>query len=173
MGMLMTMQRDSQLSDPAAEVPPRPIRADGLWLDDLTVGQRFTSDTYELSAAEIVEFAARFDPQAFHLDPAAAKGTFFDGLVASGWHTAAITMRLVVRAFPVATGVVGAGTDVTWPSATVPGDVLHVAGIVEEIVPSRSRPGRAAVRVAHQTLNQNGEVRQKSVARIIAWNRPA
>src|ERR1700761_7964698 len=152
---------------------PRPVHPGGLWLGDLTAGPRFLSEGYEVTAAEIIEFAARFDPHAVHLDPAAAKGTFFDGLVASGWHTAAITMRLVVRAFPVATGVVGAGTDVTWPSATVPGDVLHVAGIVEEIVPSRSRPGRAAVRVAHQTLNQNGEVRQKSVARIIAWNRPA
>ncbi len=157
---------------PADSAPPRPVHPGGLWLDDLTVGQRFTSDGYEVTAAEIIEFASRFDPQAFHLDPEAAQGTFFDGLVASGWHTAAITMRLVVRAFPVATGVVGAGTDVTWPSATVPGDVLHVEGTVDEIVPSRSRPGRAAVRVLHQTLNAHGEVRQQSAARLIAWNRP-
>jgi acyl dehydratase len=157
---------------PADSGAPRPVHPDGLWLDDLSVGRRFTSDGYQVTAAEIIEFATRFDPQAFHLDADAATGTFFDRLVASGWHTAAITMRLVVRAFPLATGVVGAGTDVTWPSATVPGDVLHVEGTVDEIVPSRSRPGRAAVRVRHQTVNARGEVRQKSAARLIAWNRP-
>jgi acyl dehydratase len=158
---------------PAGSGTPRPVHAGGLWLDDLTVGQRFASEGYEVTAAEIAEFAERFDPQAFHLDAEAAKGTFFGQLVASGWHTAAITMRLVVRAFPLATGVVGAGTDVTWPTATVPGDVLHVEGTVDEIVPSRSRPNRASLRVLHQTLNQNGEVRQRSVARVIAYNRPA
>jgi acyl dehydratase len=167
------MPKDSQPSASAAEVPPRPVRADGLWLDDLTAGYRFTSDAYELSAAEITEFAARFDPQAFHTDPAAAKGTFFDGLAASGWHTAAVTMRLLVPALPIATGIVGAGGEVTWPSAARPGDVLHVEGVIDDIVASRSRPGRATLLVSHQTLSQHGEVRQKTSARLIAWNRPA
>ncbi len=136
------------------------------------MGHGFRSNDYELTEPEIIEFASRFDPQAFHVDPAAAKGTFFDGLVASGWHTAAVTMRLLVQALPIATGIVGAGGEIAWPSAALAGDLLHVEGTIDDIVASKSRPGRAALLVSHQTLDQRGEVRQKSSARLIAWNRP-
>jgi acyl dehydratase len=151
---------------------PRPTRPDGLWADDLHAGQTFTSGSYELTEQAITDFARQFDPQPFHLDPRAARGTFFDGLVASGWHTAAITMRLLVTSgLPLATGIVGSGGEVNWPSAAVPGDVLHVEVRIDEIVPSRSRPERVAVLISHRTVNQDGEVRQRSKARLICWKR--
>ena len=98
----------------------------------------------------------------------AARGTFFDGLAASGWHTAAVTMRLFVRSLPIATGIVGAGGEVSWPTAARAGDVLHVAGAIDNIVASRSRPGRAALVVSHETLNHRGEIRQRTTARLVA-----
>lgn len=151
---------------------PAPTRPDGLWLDDLTVGQTFTSGTVDLSADAIVDFARQFDPQPFHLDADAGKGTFFDGLVASGWHTAALTMRLFTEAMPIATGIVGAGGEVTWPSAAVAGDVLHLEGTIDDIAYSKSRPDRGVVVMSHQTLNQHGEARQRTSARLLAWTRP-
>ncbi|MFW0791827.1 MaoC/PaaZ C-terminal domain-containing protein [Gordonia sp. CPCC 205333] len=151
---------------------PVPTRPHGLWLDDLSVGHTITSGTVELNAAAIVEFASQYDPQPFHLDADAARGTFFDGVVASGWHTAALTMRLLADAFPLATGIVGAGVDLTWPSAAVAGDVLHLEGAIETITFSRSRPDRATVVLSHQTLNQHGQTRQKTSARLLAWKRP-
>lgn len=152
---------------------PTPTRPDGLWADDLTVGQTFTSGTVELTAQDIVEFAKQYDPQPFHLDADAAQGTFFDGLVGSGWHTAAVSMRLFTQALPIATGIVGAGVDLTWPSAMIPGDVLHLEGTIDDISYSKSRPDRAMVVATHQTLNQHGDARQRSTARLLVWNRPA
>ncbi|NMO01257.1 dehydratase [Gordonia sp. TBRC 11910] len=151
---------------------PLPTRPDGLWADDLAVGQTFISRTVDVSSDDIVEFAQRYDPQTFHLDDAAARGTFFDGLVGSGWHTAALTMRLFTEALPIATGIVGAGVDLTWPSAMVAGDVLHLEGTIDDITFSKSRPDRAIVVASHQTLNQHGEARQRSTARLLAWKRP-
>ena len=105
------------------------------------VGQRFTSKTQVVDAAQIKAFARQFDPQPFHLDDDAAKDSLFSGLVASGWHTAAITMRLLVeRGLPLAGGVVGAGGELSCPRPTRPGDVLQV-----ESEASYSRgPGRIA-----------------------------
>ena len=115
-----------------------------LYLDDLHVGQRFSSGTCAIDEAQIKAFAAQFDPQPFHMDEKAAEGAFFKGLVASGWHTAAITMRLNVDSGPpLAGGIVGAGVELSWPAPTRPGDVLHVESEVAEITPSRSRPDRA------------------------------
>lgn len=152
---------------------PAATRPDGLWLDDLETGATYRTGTYELTAENIVAFAREFDPQPFHLDAEAARGTFFDGLVASGWHTAAVTMRLIATSDAVfATGIVGAGGEVGWPSAAVPGDVLHVELTIGEIRRSASRPNRATVDVAHQTVNQHGEVRQRTSARLLAWDRP-
>jgi acyl dehydratase len=109
-----------------------------LYLDDLEVGQRFISGSHALDEAQITNFAAAFDPQPFHLDPHVARGTLFGGLAASGWHTAAITMRLNVESgLPLAGGVVGAGAEITWPKPTRPGDVLRVESQIVEIVPSR------------------------------------
>ena len=103
------------------------IPADRLHLDDLHVGQRFTSASHTIDEAQIKAFASQFDPQPFHTDEEAAKGTFFKGLAASGWHTAAITMRLNVEGgLPLAGGIIGAGGEITWPAPTRPGDTLHV-----------------------------------------------
>jgi acyl dehydratase len=114
-----------------------------LYLDDLHVGRRFTSGTHALDEKQITAFAREFDPQPFHTDHDAAKATLFHGLAASGWHTAAITMRLQVNGgLPIAGGIVGLGGEVAWPTATRPGDVLHVESEVVEVVPSRSRPDR-------------------------------
>src|SRR5262249_20315750 len=109
-----------------------------LYLDDLTVGHRFVSGTHVIDEAEIKAFAKKFDPQPFHLANAAAKSTMFAGLAASGWHTAAITMRLLVDAgLPLAGGIVGAGGTLEWPSPVRPGDTLQVESEVLEIKPSR------------------------------------
>src|SRR5580698_10816224 len=97
----------------------------GLYLDDLHVGQRFTSGTYVIEEAEIKAFAAEFDPQSFHLDESAAQASLFKGLAASGWHTAAVAMRLLVDGgLPFANGLVGLGGEVAWPRPTRPGDIL-------------------------------------------------
>jgi acyl dehydratase len=121
---------------------------DPLYLDDLQVGQRFTSKTHVVDAVQIKAFARQFDPQPFHLDDDAAKDSLFSGLVASGWHTAAITMRLLVEGgLPLAGGVVGAGGELSWPRPTRPGDVLQVESEVLEIIPSRSRPDRGVARI--------------------------
>ena len=142
-----------------------------LYLDDLVVGQTFTSGEHLVDAEQIISFARDYDPQPFHIDEAAAAATFFGALAASGWHTAAITMRLVVESLPLANGVIGGGGELSWPSATRAGDRLHVLTRIEEIIPSRSRPGRATV-VAHcQTLNQHGDVRQDFRPRLVAWQR--
>ena len=139
-----------------------------LFLGDLRVGQRFTSGTHTLDAAEIMGFAAAFDPQPFHLDDAAAKASLFGGLAASGWHTAAITMRLNVESgLPFSGGIIGAGAEITWPKPTRPGDVLRVVSELVEIRPSRSRPDRGMVTVRSETLNQRNEILQILVAKLV------
>ena len=130
-----------------------------LFLDDLGVGQKFSGASYEFSEAEIKEFASRFDPQPFHLDSEAAKSTVFRGLAASGWHTASVTMRLLVEGgAPLAGGIVGASGEIEWPNPTRPGDVVHVESEVIEIIPSHSKPDRGIVRLRSHTKNQRGQV---------------
>jgi acyl dehydratase len=147
---------------------------DRLFLDDLSVGQRFTSGTYRVDEAEIFAFARHYDPQPFHLDDAAARGTLFGGLAASGWHTAAITMKLQVESgLPVAGGIIGAGGEFAWPGPTRPGDVLRVETEVVEIKPSRSRPDRGMATVKSETRNQRDEVVFALTARLIVPRRPA
>src|SRR5262249_60974479 len=114
-----------------------------LYLDDLEVGQRFTSKTHRVDEAQIKAFASQFDPQSFHLDEEAAKDSLFSGLVASGWHTAAMTMRLLVEGLPLAGGLIGAGGGLPWPQPTRPGDALRCQSKVLEVHPPQSRPGRA------------------------------
>jgi acyl dehydratase len=146
---------------------------EGLYLDDLHVGQRFTSHTHLVSEEQIKAFAREFDPQPFHLDAEAAKSSLFAGLAASGWHTAAITMRLLVEAgLPLAGGIIGAGGELSWPKPTRPGDTLTVTSEVVEIVPSRSRPERGTVTVRSETRNQRDEVVQTLLARLIVPRRP-
>jgi acyl dehydratase len=142
-----------------------------LYLDDLRVGQRFTSDKHALDEAQIKAFAGQFDPQAFHLDEQAASRTIFGGLAASGWHTAAITMRLLVGGLPIAGGIVGAGGEIAWPRPTRPGDVLHVESEIIEIAPSRSRPDRGTVTLRSETRNQRNEPVQVLTAKLIVPRR--
>ncbi len=144
-----------------------------LYLDDLRIGQRFTSDTVEVTAEAIKAFAAEYDPQPFHMDDEAAKQTLFDGLAASGWHTAALSMRLTVGMNQFAGGIIGAGGEIAWPRPTRPGDVLRVVSEVIEITPSRSKPDRGIVTVRNETLNQRGEVVQVFVAKLVVPRRPA
>ncbi len=143
-----------------------------LYLDELHVGQRFASATHTIDAGQIVAFATQFDPQPFHLDDQAAHGTVFAGLAASGWHTAAITMRLQVDGgLPIAGGIVGAGGELVWPKPTRPGDILRVESEVIEIKPSRSRPDRGMVTVRSDTSNQRGEIVQTLTARLVVPRR--
>jgi acyl dehydratase len=143
-----------------------------LYLEDLRVGQRFVSGTHRIDAEQIRAFAEQFDPQPFHLDAEAAKATLFEGLVASGWHTAAITMRLLVESgLPIAGGIIGAGAEITWPNPTRPGDVLQVGSEVLELRPSRSRPDRDVVTVRSETRDQSGEVVQVLVATLVVPRR--
>jgi len=142
-------------------------------LDDITLGDEFLSSEYHVDAEQIIAFAQQYDPQPFHLDETAAKNTFFQGLAASGWHTGAITMKLLVESLPFAQGVIGAGGEISWPRPTRPGDVLHVKSTVLEIAESRSRPNRGIVTVESLTLNQDGEVCQRLVAKLLAFRRPA
>jgi acyl dehydratase len=145
---------------------------DRFYLDDLYVGQRFASGEHALDTAQIKAFAAAYDPQPFHLDEEAARGSLFAGLVASGWHTAAITMRLLVEGgAPIAGGIIGGGGEIGWPRPTRPGDVLRVESEVLEIVPSRSRPDRGTVSLRSETRNQQGEVVQVLTARLVVPRR--
>ena len=145
-----------------------------LYLEDLSPGARFTSSEHALDAAQIIDFATRFDPQPFHLDADAAKRTFFQGLAASGWHTASITMRLLVQSgLPLADGIIGSGGEILWPKPTRPGDVLHVESEVLEVIPSRSRPERGLVVVRSETLNQHGDVCQRLTTKLVVSRRPA
>src|ERR1700742_1722412 len=117
-----------------------------LYLEDFTVGRRFTSTAHLLDAEQIKAFARQFDPQPFHLDEETAKNTFFHGLAASGWHTAAITMSLLVKSgMPIAGGLIGAGCELAWPRPTRPGDVLQAESEVLAVEPSRSRPERGMI----------------------------
>jgi len=146
---------------------------DKLYLEDFTVGQRFISEPHQIDADQIKAFASQFDPQPFHLDEAAAKASFFQGLAASGWHTASITMSLLVKSgMPIAGGLIGAGGELQWPRPTRPGDVLQVESEVLEVKPSRSRPERGMITVKSVTRNQNGEEVQVLTSRMLVWRRP-
>jgi len=145
-----------------------------LYLDDLAPGDRFTSGEHVLDAAQIIDFAKRFDPQPFHIDAEAAKRTFFQGLAASGWHTAAITMKLLVESgIPLADGIIGSGGEIHWPKPTRPGDVLRVESEVVEVIPSRSRPERGMVQMRCETVNQHGDVLQRFTPKLVVSKRAA
>jgi len=127
-----------------------------------------------IDVPQIKTFAAQFDPQPFHLDDGAAETSLFAGLAASGWHTAAITMRLLVEAgLPLAGGIIGVGGEIAWPQPTRPGDTLQVESEVVEVAPSRSRPDRGLVTVRSVTRNQKNEVVQRLVAKLVVPRRTA
>jgi acyl dehydratase len=145
---------------------------DALFLDDLHVGQRFSSASHTIDEGQIKAFAAQFDPQPFHLDGEAAKATLFGGLAASGWHTAAITMKLLVESgLPLRGGIIGSGGELSWPMPTRPGDTLTVVSEIEEVTPSRSRPDRGMIRVRNETRNQHDEIVQILVAKLVVPRR--
>jgi acyl dehydratase len=144
-----------------------------LYLEDVQVGQRFTTGTYVMEAAEIQAFAAQFDPQPFHLSDDAAKNSLFGGLAASGWHTAAVSMRLQVTSGPrLAGGVIGAGCDIAWPRPTRAGDVLRVDSEVLTVRASQSRPERGILALRSETRNQRDEIVQRMVANLVILRRP-
>ena len=144
------------------------------YLDDFAVGQTFGSGRMRIDEGRIKSFAAEFDPQPFHLDAEAARKSLFGGLAASGWHTAALTMRLLVESEikPVG-GIVGAGFDeFRWPRPVRPGDELRVESEVLEVRPSKSRPEQGIIKVRTTTLNQNGEAVQIFVGNLVVPRRP-
>jgi acyl dehydratase len=143
-----------------------------LYLEDLAVGQRFTSGTHTMEEAEITGFAGRYDPQPFHLDAAAGRATLFGGLVASGWHTAGTSMRLIVQSVPIAGGVIGSGGELLWTAPVRAGDTLRVECEVLEVTPSRSRPDRGSVIMRCLTKNQAGETVQSFTPKLVVPRRP-
>ena len=145
------------------------------YLEDFEAGQTFRSGRIRIDAERIKSFAAEFDPQPFHLDERAATDSMFRGLAASGWHTASITMKLIVEGdLKLAGGIVGAGFDeFRWPRPVRPGDELRVESEVLEVRVSTARPGQGILKVRTTTLNQNNEPVMVSVGNLIVLRRPA
>ena len=160
--------RDNGLMEPA--VKEKAVR----YLEDYAVGQIYRSPgPLRVDAEAIKAFAKSFDPQPFHLDEEAAKTTFFGGLAGSGWHTAALTMRLLVDGeLRPAGGIVGAGGEVNWPRALRPGDELRLESEIIEVRPSKSRPQQGLIKVRSTTLNHRDETVQVTVASLIVPRRP-
>jgi acyl dehydratase len=144
------------------------------YLEDFAVGQVYHSGRLRVDKAQILAFAAQFDPQPYHLDEEAARQSVFGGLAASGWHTAALTMRLLVDGeFKPAGGILGVGFDeLSWPRPVRPGDELHAKSEVLEVRPSKSRADRGMIRVRTTTLNQNDEAVQIFTGNLIVPRRP-
>ncbi|MCA1658955.1 MAG: MaoC family dehydratase [Verrucomicrobiaceae bacterium] len=145
-----------------------------LYLEDLQVGDRFGSDSLQATEQEIVAFARDFDPQPFHLDPRAAEQSVFKELVASGWHTAAMSMKLFVTGgLKLAGGSVGLGVDeLRWPRPVKPGDTLRLETEILDVRPSRSKADRGVIRIRNVTTNQGGQVVQTFVASVLVRRRP-
>jgi acyl dehydratase len=143
------------------------------YLEDFSPGQKFGSGKLRVERERIKSFAAEFDPQPFHLDEQAAENSLFKGLAASGWHTAALTMRLLVESeLKPAGGIIGAGFDeFRWPRPVRPGDELRVESEVLEVRASKSRPDQGVIKVRTTTLNQDGEPVQVSVGNLIVFSR--
>jgi acyl dehydratase len=144
-----------------------------LYLEDFSPGQTFASAPMSVDAEAIKAYARQFDPQPFHLDEAAAAGTFFQGLAASGWHTVSMTMRMLVDGgLPIAGGIIGAGVDeIRWPRATRPGDMLRLVSEVLEVRPSKSRPDQGLMKVRTTTFNQRDEPVQVMVSNLVVMRR--
>jgi acyl dehydratase len=145
-----------------------------LFFGDLKVGDRFQSGSYDVTEEGIVAFAREFDPQGFHLDSERAKKSIFKGLVASGWQTAAITMRLMVQTVNFAEGAIGLGVDeLRWPNAVRPGDVLRVETEIVDVRSSQSKPNYGIIRLRNVTTNQRGEIVQTMFASAMVPQRPS
>jgi acyl dehydratase len=143
------------------------------YFDDLKIGDRFRSESLNVTEKEVIEFARKFDPQMFHLNQKAAERTLFKGLVASGWHTAALTMRLFVQTLNFEAAI-GLGVDeLRWPNAVRPGDMLTVETEILDVRPSRSKPGYGIIRLRNVTTNQHGEIVQTMLANAMVPRRAA
>lgn len=143
-----------------------------LYLEDINIGDHFTSREYEMTLEEILEFANKYDPQVFHTDIEKAKDhPIFQGLAASGWHTSAVTMRLWTECFPVAYGLIGSESSLRWPKATRVGDKIHVEVEIVSITPSRTKNDRAIVTYVTQAKNQHDDVLLISTTKIVVFKR--
>jgi len=132
------------------------------YYEDVKRGQRFRSETIQVKEKELIEFAHKFDPQMFHLNRKSAERTIFKGLIASGWYTAAITMRLFVRTLNFAEGAIGLGvSELRWPEVVRAGDTLRVETQIVSLRKSRSRPRFGIIKLRNVTTNQRGEVVQE------------
>jgi acyl dehydratase len=146
----------------------------GNHLEDFAVGMTFRSHDIDVDVEQIRRFAGEFDPQPFHLDAQAGAASFFGALVASGWHTAALTMRLLVESnLSIAGGIIGAGGEIKWPAALRPGDRIHVETEVTATRLLRSRPEMGMISVRSLTVNQTGAVVQELVANLFVPRRAA
>ena len=147
---------------------------DARYFDDFQIGQSFASGTLRVDKEQIKRFASEFDPQPFHVDEVAARSTIFGGLAASGWHTTALTMRLLVNSeLKIAGGLVGAGLDeLRWPRPVRPGDELHLESEVIAVRPSSSRPGQGIIKMRTTTFNQKDEPVQIMIANLVVPARP-
>ena len=143
------------------------------YLEDFAVGQKFSSARLRIEQERMLAFAAEFDPQPFHLDEAAARRSFFGALTASGWYTAAVSMRLLTETgLTPAGGYIGAGADAfRWPRPVRPGDELRVECEVIEVRPSNSRPDRGLIKVRMTTLNQDNEAALTYIANLVVLRR--
>src|SRR5438067_12435307 len=150
------------------------IQAMSRAFEDFPIGTRLVSSGYPITADAIMDFGQKFDPQIFHLDPKAAEQTLFCGLAASGWHTAAVSMRLFVDTMDVAGGIIGMGVDeLKWPNAVRPGDDLRVETEILEARRSKSRPDYGIIRIRNVTKNQRDEVVQSFMANAMLATRSA
>jgi len=167
----MQLEQTFPASDPIPWIHDLP--AAERYLEDFAAGQRYVTASVVVGVDDIKEFAACFDPQPFHLDEAAAARSLFGGLVASGWHTASLAMRLLVESdLRIAGGLVGVGGEIEWRQPTRPGDELHVESEVLDVTPSRSKPS-GIVSMRAVTLNQRGEPVQAAVMKLRVPRRPA
>jgi acyl dehydratase len=146
----------------------------GQYLEDFAVGQVFNTGRLRVDKEMILAFAKQFDPQPFHLNEEAARQTPFRGLAASGWHTAALTMRLMVDGeFTPVGGILGVGfDDLSWPRPVRPGDELHAKSEILEVRPSKSKPDRGLIRVRTTALNQNDEAVMMFTGNLLVPRRP-
>jgi acyl dehydratase len=144
------------------------------YLEDYAVGQTYGSDVARVETDRMTSFAGEFDPQPFHLTAETAANTIFGGLAASGWYTAALTMRLLIEGeLKPAGGVIGLGFDeLRWPRPVRPGDELRIRSEILEVRPSKSRPGQGLIKVRTTTTNQTGEAVQIAVGSLLVRARP-
>jgi acyl dehydratase len=143
------------------------------YLEDLAPGRVFTSQARVVVEADAIKrFAGEFDPQPWHLNETIARSTFFKELVASGWHTTALTMQLIIQTLPLSEGIIGSGVDeLRWPRPVRPGDTLRLHCEIIDVQESKLRPSLGTVRVRMTTLNQDDQPVQTMVANLLAFRR--